>query len=181
MQVPSTSWKSILITSIILKGVPQINRYSCTFQVYFCILYLFVTNINIYILKLCIYFKRERKERERERNNNVWEKYRLACLLHAHKWGPGLQPKHASWLVIEPATFQLVDQCRGSFCVAMENVAQPLTQKISGEWVGTQYPSPQIGSPLGNQACIVPRLLWGLVLLKLSHPELRQQMFTAYL
>ena len=53
-----------------------------------------------------------------------------------------------------------------------------------GQWgarSGTQGPRPQIGSPTGNQACIVPRLLWSLLLLKLSHPGLRQQLFTAYL
>ena len=44
-----------------------------------------------------------------------------------------------------------------------------------------QNPYPQIGSPVGNQALIVPRPLWDLLLLKLPHPELRQQMFTAYL
>ena len=38
----------------------------------------------------------------------------------------------------------------------------------------------QIGSPVGDQACIVPRLL-DLLLLKLPHPELKHQMLTAYL
>ena len=36
-----------------------------------------------------------------------------------------------------------------------------------------QDPLPRIGSPMGNQACIVPRLLWDLFLLKIPHPELR--------
>ena len=44
-----------------------------------------------------------------------------------------------------------------------------------------QDPHPRIGSPVGNQACIVPRLLLDLLLLKLPHSGLRQQMFTAYL
>ena len=45
------------------------------------------------------------------------------------------------------------------------------TQKTSGGrgwWAG---PTSMIGSPVGNQACIVPRLLWDLLLLKLPHPE----------
>ena len=46
---------------------------------------------------------------------------------------------------------------------------------------GTQDPRPRIGFPMGNQACVVPRLLWDLLLLKLPGPELRQQVFTAYL
>ena len=53
-----------------------------------------------------------------------------------------------------------------------------------GQWGArsrTQDTCPQTGSPMGNQACIVPRLLWDLFLLKLPHPGLRQQMFTAYL
>ena len=50
-----------------------------------------------------------------------------------------------------------------------------------GRGDNTQGPRPWIGSPVGNQACIVPRPLWGLLLLKLPHPELRQQMFTAYI
>ena len=56
------------------------------------------------------------------------------------------------------------------------------TQK--GQWgarSGTQDPRSQTGSPMGNKACIVPRPLWGFLLLKLPHPELRQQMFSAYL
>ena len=44
-----------------------------------------------------------------------------------------------------------------------------------------QDPHPWIGSPVGNQACIAPKPLGDLLLLKLPHPELRQQMFTEYL
>ena len=57
----------------------------------------------------------------------------------------------------------------------------PHSGKPVGREVGGQDPHPWIGSPVGNQACIVPRLLWDLLLLKLPHPELRQQMFTEYL
>ena len=38
---------------------------------------------------------------------------------------------------------------------------------------GRQDPCPQTGSPMGNQACIVPRLLWDLLLLKSPHPEIQ--------
>ena len=54
---------------------------------------------------------------------------------------------------------------------SMGNVAQPRLGKPVGSEVGRQDPHPWTGSPLGNQACIVPRLLWDLLLLKLSHPE----------
>ena len=45
---------------------------------------------------------------------------------------------------------------------------------------GHTGPTPVDGFSHGNQACIVPRLLKDLLLLKLSHPGLRQQMFTEY-
>ena len=71
---------------------------------------------------------------------------------------------------------------RGLFCMAVGNVAQPLIlENPTGSKVGKQDPCSQIGSPVGNQVCIVSRLLRGLLLLKLPHPELRQQMLTAYL
>ena len=47
----------------------------------------------------------------------------------------------------------------------------PHSEKPVGSEVGGQDPRPRIGSPVGNQACIVPRLLWDLLLLKLPHPE----------
>ena len=58
---------------------------------------------------------------------------------------------------------------------------RPHSEKRVGSEVGGQDPHPQTGSPVGNQACVVLRLLWDLLLLKLPHPELRQQMFTEYL
>ena len=57
----------------------------------------------------------------------------------------------------------------------------PHSEKPVGTEVGGQDPHPWIGSPRGNQACIVPRLLWDLLLLKLPHPELRQKMFTIFI
>ena len=51
------------------------------------------------------------------------------------------------------------------------NVAQPPLGKPVGSEVGRQDPRLWIGSPVGNQACIVPRLLWDLILLKLPHLE----------
>ena len=56
----------------------------------------------------------------------------------------------------------------------------PHSEKPVGSKVGGQDPSPWISSPVGNQACLVPRLLWDLLLLNLPHPELRKQMFTEY-
>ena len=47
---------------------------------------------------------------------------------------------------------------RELFHVAVANVAQPLIQKTSRERVSTQELRPWIGSPVGNQACFVPRL-----------------------
>ena len=52
-------------------------------------------------------FQRERgegREKERERNINVW-----LPLTHSHGV-PGLQPRHVTWLGIEPATLWFTDQ-----------------------------------------------------------------------
>ena len=57
----------------------------------------------------------------------------------------------------------------------------PHSEKPVGSEAGGQDPCPWTGSPMENQACIVPRLLWDLLLLKLPHPELRQQMFPEYI
>ena len=43
--------------------------------------------------------------------------------------------------------------------MAVANVAQPLIWKTGEEQVGTQELSPLMGFPVGNQACIAPRLL----------------------
>ena len=42
---------------------------------------------------------------------------------------------------------------------SMGNVAQPPLRKPVGSEVGRQDLCPQTGSPVGNQACIVSRLL----------------------
>ena len=55
------------------------------------------------------------------------------------------------------------------------------SEKPVGVKPDTQDPHPRIGSPVGNQACIVSRPLSDLLLLKLPHTELRQQTLTAYL
>ena len=54
---------------------------------------------------------------------------------------------------------------------AWEMWLSPLSEKPVGSEVGRQDPRPWISSPMGNQACFVPRLLWDLLLLKLPHPE----------
>ena len=71
------------------------------------------------------------------------------------------------------------DQC-GELFQAWEMWLSPHLEKPVRSKVGRQDPRPWIGSPVGNQACTVPRLPWDLLLLKLPHPELRQQMFTKY-
>ena len=53
-----------------------------------------------------------------------------------------------------------------------------------GQWgarPGTQDPHPRIGSPVGNQACIVPRPLWDLLFAKTPSPWIEAANFTAYL
>ena len=54
---------------------------------------------------------------------------------------------------------------------SMGNVAQAPLKKPVGSEVGGQDPHLWMGSPVGNQACIVPRLLQDLLLLKLPHHE----------
>ena len=75
----------------------------------------------------------------------------------------------------------LVLRCSGEPFQAWAMWLSPHSEKPVGSEVGGLDPRPWIGSPVGNQACIVPRLLWDLLLLKLPHPELRQQMLTEYL
>ena len=59
----------------------------------------------------------------------------------------------------------------GELFQAWEVWLSPHLEKPVGSKVGEQDPCPQTGSLMGNQACIVPRLLWDLLLLKLPHPE----------
>ena len=59
----------------------------------------------------------------------------------------------------------------GELFQAWEMWPSPHSEKPVGSKVGGQDPRPWISSPVGNQACIVPRLLGDLSLLKLSHPE----------
>ena len=56
---------------------------------------------------------------------------------------------------------------------SMTNVAQPPLGKASGEWglVGRTH-THGIGSPMGNQALIVPRPLWDLLFAKTPSPWL---------
>ena len=64
---------------------------------------------------------------------------------------------------------------------SMGNVAQPPLGKAVGSQVGGQDPRPWIGSPVENQACIVPCLLWELVLLKLPHPEANKCLLSIFI
>ena len=54
---------------------------------------------------------------------------------------------------------------------AWEMWLSPHSKKPVGSEVGGQDPHQWIGSPMGNQACIVSWLLWDLLLLKLLHCE----------
>ena len=95
-------------------------------------------------------------------------------------WCYGPIKEASVWKQIWVALYNLLVSYREPFCCGKCSPAP--TQK--GQWgarSGTQAPHSWIGFPVGNQACIVPRLLWGLLLLKLPHPGLRQQMFTEYL
>ena len=71
-------------------------------------------------------------------------------------------------------------KCLGIGNCSMRGKCGPAPTRKSqwGARVGRQDPRPRTGSPVGNQACIVHRLLWDLLSLKLPHPGLRQQMFT---
>ena len=53
---------------------------------------------------------------------------------------------------------------------AWEMWLSPHLEKPVGSDVGGQGPHPWIGSPVGNQACIVPRLLWDFLLLETPSP-----------
>ena len=57
----------------------------------------------------------------------------------------------------------------------------PHSEKPVGSKVGRQDPRPWIGSPVGNQACIVPWLLWDLLLLKLPHPEASKSLLSIFI
>ena len=68
----------------------------------------------------------------------------------------------------------------GELFQAWEMWLSPHSEKPVGSEVGGRDPRPWISSPVGNQACIVPRLLWDLLLLKTLSPW-SKQMFTEYL
>ena len=58
----------------------------------------------------------------------------------------------------------------------------PHSEKPVGSEVGGQDPCPWIGSPVGNQACIVPRLLWDLLLpKKFPHPEASKCLLSVFI
>ena len=64
---------------------------------------------------------------------------------------------------------------------AWEMWLSPHSEKPVGSEVGGQDPRPGISSSVGNQACIVPRLLWDLLLLKLPHPEARKCLLSIFI
>ena len=64
--------------------------------------------------------------------------------------------------------------------LGMGNVVQPMTRKIHCRTTGHTGRSLTDRFSHEESGLHCTRLLWGLILLKLPHPELRQQMFTAY-
>ena len=62
-----------------------------------CILYF---HCHVFFKRFCLFIFREGK-RGRKRGK---ETPMCGCLSGAPYWGPGLQPRHVSWLGIEPAT-----------------------------------------------------------------------------
>ena len=50
-------------------------------------------------------FQREGKGGRKRREISI------GCLSHAPNWGPSLQPRHAPWPGMEPATFQFTGRC----------------------------------------------------------------------
>ena len=144
--------------------------------------------MNYFIFLKILFIFRERGKRKRGKETSM-----CGCLSHTPYWGPGPQPRYVPWWGIERATLcfssphsiHWATPARAEICgelfKAWEMWLSPHSEKPVGSEVGGQDPHPRIGSPMGNQACIVHRLLWDLLLLKLPHPELRQQMFTEYL
>ena len=61
------------------------------------------------LIGFCVFFlffspkRGEGREKERERDIN-------GCLLRVPNWGPGLQPRHVTWLGIEPSTLCFAGQ-----------------------------------------------------------------------
>ena len=73
----------------------------------------------------------------------------FACVLHTGNFR----------LVLDITVQLLWVQMCGELFQAWEMWLSPHSEKQVGSEVGGQDPCPWIGSPVGNQACIVPRLL----------------------
>ena len=82
---------------------PEMCKSSCLFT---CILTNAYCNQNDYFLRFYLFIFRQRGgEGERGREISI-----CGCLLHAPYWGPGLQPRHVSWLGIELAILWFAGQ-----------------------------------------------------------------------
>ena len=92
-----------------------------------------------------------------------------ACNL-APEASPETVPPFPGVISPTPESSSQVHRC-GELFQAWEMWLRPYLEKPVGSKAGRQDPRPRIDSPVGNQACIVSRLLWDLLLLKLPHPE----------
>ena len=72
-------------------------------------LILFITFLFLF-LKYFILGSRERRQKERERNIHVRVKHEVVASPTLPTWRPGPQPRHVSWVGIEPPTFQPIGQ-----------------------------------------------------------------------
>ena len=110
----------------------------------------------------------------------MWETHRSVASQVLPKWDLAGIPGMCQWPVSSQADTHYAEPCLlGNRSTSGKCGPTPTRKSQWGARFGGQDPCPRIGSPMGNQACIVPRLLWDLLLLKLPHPELRQQMFTS--
>ena len=95
---------------------------------HFCIISTFL------IYKDFIYLFLERgegRETERKRNIVVWE---IDYLSHTPNPGPGPQPRHVSWLGIEPATFKFSGLHSVHWATPARAVISTLQRNPSKQW-----------------------------------------------
>ena len=100
---------------VLLRTVTKVSKYTKC-GMYNNTKYIYMYSICVYIwlslffsnnflrTYLCIFREGGREgEREREKHPHVRETS-IDCLSHMPNWGPSPQPRHVSWLGIEPAT-----------------------------------------------------------------------------
>ena len=120
--------------------------------------------------------KRKTTTNLKTKNNQNWQKMELCGSLTTKE----LKKKHSSRPVGGAETGSWVERNHykaaaggvdcGKLFQAWEMWLSPHSEKPVGSEVGGQDPRPWISSPVGNQACIVPRLLRDLLLLRTPSP-----------